>query len=382
MVTATRPSYVPALRMKAGELVGLSDLAPDVAGRVLPRMIVPPLEERDESLQAQLLKTEDSPNIADALAAHWRGRQVLVEATYLIPDLGHATIGRWLPRMFERAQSAGVPAVPLVALSDLTTDCREAYRAACGTGSIRLALAVPAGDLVGRGLLDLLLQHLEAMGLSPSECSIIADFGGLDFANPDVVAPIIGGALELLQEVGIWGQVVFQGTNYPDRNPAEPGSAYRVPRNEWLAWRKAIRFDPATAEHMLFGDYAADCATMAFGKNGVRAIRHYRYATPDVWIVERGTDGCTDATAMRDVSRRIVGSGSFAGRSFSAADEFIFLTAHGEAGPGTPTKWRAVNTTHHITRVVADIGGVRGFTLRQRAANGPLPSQGSLFAAP
>jgi hypothetical protein len=49
MAAAILPSYVPALRMKAGELAGLRNLAPDVASRVLPRMIVPPREERDEA---------------------------------------------------------------------------------------------------------------------------------------------------------------------------------------------------------------------------------------------------------------------------------------------------------------------------------------------
>lgn len=380
MVTATKPSYVPALRMKAGELAGLRDLAPDVADHVLPRMIVPPPGERDDALQAQLLKTEGSPNVADALAAHWWSRPVLVDPTYLIPDLGRETVGRWLPEMFARARRAGVLAIPLVTLPDLTNDSREAYRAACGAGPARLAITVSADDLVGRDALAPLLRHLEAMRLSPSDCSIVADFSTSDFADPDIVAPIIGGALELLQEVGTWGQMVFQGTNYPDKNPAEPGGSHRVLRNEWRAWRKAaVRFEPATAEHMLFGDYAADCATMTFGSGGRRAIRHYRYTTLDTWIVERGADEGTDAVAMREVCRRIVRSGDFAGRSFSAADEFIFLTACGEAGPGTARRWRAVNTTHHITRVVADIGGVRGFVVRRRADPTPPPQEG-LFA--
>lgn len=379
MATLTQPSYVPALRMKAGELEGLRDLAPDVADRVLPRMIIPPPEEREDALQAQLLKAEGSPNVADALAAHWWGRPVLVDSTYLIPDLGRETVGCWLPEMFARARRAGVLAIPLVALPDLTSDTREAFKAACGAGPTRLAVAVSADDLVGPDALFPLLRHLEAMRLAPSDCSIVADFSASDFADPDIVAPIIGGALELLQEVGTWGQVVFQGTNYPDKNLAEPGGNYRVLRNEWRAWCKAVGFDPATAEHMLFGDYAADCATMTFGGRGRRAIRHYRYTTPDAWIIERGADQGADAVAMRDVCRRIVASRDFAGRSFSAADECIFLTARGDIGPGTATRWRAVNTTHHITRVVADIGRVRGFVLRQRADGAP-PSQGSLFA--
>jgi hypothetical protein len=131
---------------------------------------------------------------------------------------------------------------------------------------------------------------------------------------------------------------------------------------------------------MLFGDYAADCAKMMFGESGGRAIRHYRYATPDSWIVQRGAASGSDASAMRDVCQRIVANSAFAGRSFSSADEYIFLTSTGEAGPGNSTTWRAVNTTHHVTRVVADIGGVRGFALRRRAFR-DLQEQLSLFRA-
>ena len=42
----TRPIYVPALRLKQGEYRGLNRLAPDVADKVLPRLIVPPPKER------------------------------------------------------------------------------------------------------------------------------------------------------------------------------------------------------------------------------------------------------------------------------------------------------------------------------------------------
>jgi hypothetical protein len=64
--------------------------------------------------------------------------------------------------------------------------------------------------------------------------------------------------------------------------------------------------------------------------------------------------------------------------TFSSADEYILQTAQGQAGPGNATTWRAMNTTHHITRVVADIGRVRGFALQQRASQ-PSPVQESLF---
>lgn len=165
--------------------------------------------------------------------------------------------------------------------------------------------------------------------------------------------------MQLLEEVAPWQAIVFQGTSYPEVNPAERGGDILVPRNEWKAWSSAVRFGEGTGNHLLFGDYAADCARMLFGKSGAPAIRHYRYTTPTDWFVVRAAQEGRDMTLMREVCQRILNSGHFAGQSFSFADDYIYRTAQGVAGPGTATTWREINTTHHITRVVRDMGRVK-----------------------
>jgi hypothetical protein len=65
---------------------------------------------------------------------------------------------------------------------------------------------------------------------------------------------------------------------------------------------------------------------------------------------------------MRKVCQKILAS-EHSGRNFSSADDYIFRTAHNAGGQGSAKKWRAVNTTHHITRVAADVGRIRGFEL-------------------
>jgi hypothetical protein len=208
---------------------------------------------------------------------------------------------------------------------------------------------------------------------------VIVDFHDADLSLPDVVEPIIGGALEYLRSAAPWQHVIFQGTNFPEKNPAEPNSSYLVARNEWIAWRRAVAFDPETADYLLFGDYAADCAKLVFGGGGGGpAIRHYRYTIEDAWYVQRGPDSGRHDEVMREVCRGILESGHFAGREFSSADDYIFLTAAGRAGPGNSTTWRAVNTTHHITRVVRDIGAVRGRTFARGRVE-PILVQPELF---
>ena len=211
---------------------------------------------------------------------------------------------------------------------------------------------------------------MASLELNASDCAVLADFAGAEFSNPAIVAPIIGGALETLQEIGPWRHIIFQGTHYPEVNPAKDGMVEIWPRNEWLAWRDAVRFDPTTAEHMIFGDYAADCAKMTFGGGGAPAIRHIRYTTPDSWRVQRAPKEGKDTQRMHAVYKAIAQSSDFAGDGFSSADAFIATGARNAmAGPGNSTTWRQLNTTHHITQVVNDIAKVRGISIKLAPAS-------------
>lgn len=374
------PLYVPALRMKAGELQGLGGLAREVADGTLPRMIVPPMADRDDSVQRQLFEGEECPDLAGPLATYWPGREVLVEATYLIDEFDRSSIGVWLPKALERARKAGALPVPLVRLKDALQLGLGPFVADLDRSAhLQLGLVVSSGEVGDRDNLHLAVEAMERMGIQAGGCIAIVDFHDADLSNADVVAPIISGALEDLRSAAPWKYVVFQGTNFPEKNPATDNSSVLVPRNEWLAWKKAVDFDPDTALHMLFGDYAADCAKISFGGGGAPAIRHYRYTTPDAWFVQRGAKTGSHDQVMRAVCERIVASGHFAGRGFSSADDHIYRCANGAIGPGNSTTWRAVNTTHHITRVVKDVGTVRGRTFVEGTVE-PLALQQDLLS--
>ncbi|MEE3624541.1 hypothetical protein UCD39_11145 [Nitrospirillum sp. BR 11752] len=366
--------YIPALRLKKGELAGLRDLAPDIATHIVPRMIVPPPMERDPS-QGDLFTKGSFPDISSTLASHWANKEVLIETTHILDEFGRDQIGLWLPKMFERARDASVQAIPLVSLSDFLNGNVDAYSASANHSSqLKIGIIASSADLADNDSLKRAVDLLQKKNIQPDQSLIIADFHDADFSQVDLVAPIISAVLESLQMLAPWKKIAFQGTNYPEKNPAEPGSYYVVPRNEWLAWQKAVNFDPLTAEHMIFGDYAADCSNLNFGTNKAIAIRHYRYTTGDSWLVQRGLDTGPHKTNMESVCSEILASGLFSGRSFSSADNYIYLTAKGLAGPGNATDWRAINTTHHITRVVNDIGKIKHISFKRKALT-PLAEQ-------
>ena len=360
--------YSPALRMKSGELLGLFELAPDVADSILPRLIAPPPAERKGERIPMLEVGDQSPDVSRALSVNWPKRPVLLEATYLIREFGRDRLGLWLPKMFDSARKAYALPIPLVTSKELLGHDVAPYRACIDpTASIKLGVVFKADDLVDDEGLKRVLAVIDSLGIQAEHCVAIADFPNEEFANPDVVAPVIGGVLETLQSAAKWRQIIFQGTSYPKKNLAAPGGCHIAPRNEWLAWKKAVQFDPATTDYLMFGDYAADHARMSFKGGAAAPIPHYRYTAHDAWLIQRGSDKGTWSAVMRDVCRRIVQHPEFAGRNFSAADETIFQTASVGGSVGKPTDWRGINTTHHITRVVTDIGAIRGMTFRQAA---------------
>ena len=365
MIKQSKPVYSPALRLKAGQLEGLRQLAPDVADCILPRFIVPPQSERDET-RPLLFDIEEMPDIGPALASHWRDRPVLIDCTYIIDEYGRDRLETWLPAMFERARKARVRVIPAAGLSDLGSAESLAFREVISWNDVvRFAICVRSDEMVGPEFIVAMNEALDALGLTPADCAVIADFSAAEFSDPDVVAPIIGGALETLQEFGAWQLIIFQGTHFPEKNPADHGSVEFWPRNEWHAWRKAVKLDPTTAEHMIFGDYAADCAKMVFGKGGM-AIRHLRYTTGEHWRIQRGAKTGSDEKIMHGVYKGIVESGQFAGEGFSKADAYIArAAASANAGPGTAKTWRALNTTHHITVVVTALAKVRGILIAE-----------------
>lgn len=369
MTTSTTPYYCPALRAKGGELAGLLDLEPEIAERVRPRLIVPPPSERDNEFQASLLASGTFPDVSRILAGHWR-RSAFVDATYLMDEFGRDQLGHWFPLMFERARAAGAHPIPLVSLRDLLRGDPKEYSAAVdSTEELKFGLVVSSGDLTDSELVKRGLGALEQLGLSPDDCAIIADFHDSDFSDPALVAPVIEGVLETLRTEALWRQVIFQGTNFPEKNPAEPNSYSLVPRNEWIAWRRAVTFDPETADQMIFGDYAADCAKINFGQSGGRAIRHYRYAIPNAWLVQRGADQGSHRSTMRQVCKAIVSSGKFCGRDFSVADEHIYQMSRDSDRSGTARDWRATNITHHVTMIVTDLGEIRGIRFARRTVS-------------
>lgn len=360
------PSYVSGLRMKAGELTGLRDLAPDIADMVLPRLIIPPPKERDRQIQQDLFRLPEEPKVHGVLGRYWSNRPTLLQCTYLLREVAAAP-DKWLPALFEEAREHEIDAIPAFSVAEVLSHSLAVRASVNPSAALGLSLIISFAETVQPDLPTRIAVALDRLRIDPSKCGILIDFADADLSDSEIVAPIISAAFEALRRIGPWRFLAFQGTAFPEHNPANHGATQRVERSEWLAWRRAIGPDAGPSATVLFGDYGADCAKFSFGKGGGRAYRHLRYTTEEYWYVVRAAEKGKDAVLMRDVCHRILASSWYDGRDYSLADDQIFRMAHGMKGPGVASDWRAINTGHHITRVVRELGAmkdVRFSTLR------------------
>lgn len=381
MISRNKVIYVPALRMKKGELEGLFWLRDDVADCIVPMLIVPPVQERNSSSQESLFATDrPMPDVGGVVSKYWVHRPVFVDPRVLFKEHGADKAVDWLPALFSRARNLGVYAIPCASLVTLEGLGAAAFKAAISAGDdLKFCLSIQSGEMTDLNVDTRVQNVLQDLGLKPSECVVIADFTDADLSEPSLVAPIIRGALEQLQGLGQWQMIVFLGTNYPEKNPAKAGQTFICARNEWRAWTQAVRFDPSTARQMVFGDFAADSATIDFKTGRAQPIRHSRYTTSENWLVVRGEAEGSDYEVMKEVFERIVANEAFSGATFSNADAYIYDVARNNSPKaGNATTWRQVNTAHHITQVVADVATVRNIPI-SKIPNAPAGTQQDLL---
>ena len=113
MSSQNKVIYVPSLRMKMGELEGLRALREDVAGCILPLLIVPPLNDRDSGSQEALFPSgQVIPDVGGILCKYWPLRPAFVDPRALFKEYGIDKADIWLPELFNRARNLGVIAVP------------------------------------------------------------------------------------------------------------------------------------------------------------------------------------------------------------------------------------------------------------------------------
>lgn len=360
--------YRPALRFKQGEYLAAARIPREIQKYIEPYFIIPPPKERDPEKGGPLTAEEIAQLTGERLGKHWPLYRAYLDPQYVMPLLRDDG----LTRMFQIAQARNPNLVPAVALSELQN---PVWQKLLRPNVPRLAIHLPFEQLDR----DALLAGLRALNCRAEDADVFLDFTGAPFDMADVAASVAG-QFDILAEIAPWRHIIFQGSAFPVKNPADEGKDVAVPRLEWTTFLRAMADCNVAPARLGYSDFGADCGEINFPrKGGGKPIRHTRYTSAKTTFVVRGKDTGSHADNMTDVFSRLIGSEHFSGQGFSYADRRMWEAAKGIASCGNPSMWREWNMAHHMVRVVRDLGVMAGITF----ADGPIstvPEQASLFA--
>jgi hypothetical protein len=354
MLPVETQDYAAFLRDKSAEHAAVQALDRANKNILLPCFIMAPFSVKDQEKKRQLSKPEYFDTHLGRLARSWGRRTSLLDVRFLKFDKDPQQDAADLAEFLANGLRYGCSTMPVLDLK-MSELRRKAIRAHWQDTKNGLGLRITLGDLLNPKLGTMIQRILLDAVAKPQECVLILDFSDADLSDHEGFGDFEAEWVLRAQEFGLWRRTIVAATSYPEKNPAPENGQIEVQRKEWQAWKHAQNLDSRVGKLALFGDYGADNAKINFNGGG-RAITHIRYAARDKWLIVRGgTPNLLGDGSLRDVAKRIILSGTFAGDLFSAGDEFLAACASGLGTIGNPTTWRAANMNHHLTRATQDI---------------------------
>lgn len=354
--------YVPVLKAKSAEFTALSHVHASQAKSILPIMEVPLFPSHRKSFQGSSTKNMDYlQEVVDGLEDNWSGRTIFIDPKLWSHNATVENGEHVIPFLCKALRESSVTAYPVINI-DLwgSEQYRRAFRhvdvGADGLFCIRLdaeAVQEAADDEYFNESLD---QVVDYLGVPESNFCVMLDMGDVRHVDFDDLTEQLAAAVTLLAERS-FRFIVVSGCTIPasinEAVKAQNSEGY-VDRIELSAWKYLLNAFPS--ERIIFSDYGVR-SPQAMDGIAPDANGKIRYAIPDQYYIVRGHSrrkGNKGAQA-HDLARKLVASDHYMGPKFSWGDAQILIKANTDKKPGNPTDWIAIDTSHHLAAVLAEV---------------------------
>ena len=350
-------SYFPILKWRYKELAALSYLDEAEADYVVPVFELPPeqwnfdIGRPSEDLRAKYAR------FGIHLSAAWRNRLCAIDSPYL-SESSSANSGHILDLVFEQARTWGCVAYPVFGLQ-----CGEAYLHAVkrahlldGHGAC-LRLRVEDVDETAFVRVH---QTLHAVGVQPSACDLLIDFGA---DAPPSASNYVTSATALLASVPFrdhWRNVIVARTSMP---PALPHDLYwprgDVDRHEWSGYLSATTSMSQSRVDISYSDYGvAHPSSEMVDPRLIGRDLSLVYAYHDHWDVYAPRGGGADE--MERIARTCCRDSAPEQRNVNArascwADTQLQRLATGVGAELAHTFWPQLSTNRHLSVVARQL---------------------------
>lgn len=348
--------YVPVLKWKRGEQVGLQNMADSKKAQITPLI---------EVMQGKI-----ADEIVSSINQYWEGRPFFLDFSLILDDIHDDGQPEYcvLLNSLNQLQSPSIPVIKLGFDEEILDNVVRNSDLSKG-----ICLRIYPNDLNDEDIFrEMITAIIDRMRVDVTSVDYVLD---LEYISQAVLMPYIMSVVNPSLRWN-WRNFILSASSFPqDMTQIRSDSIERLFRLEWQLWEmlltrynsKRIQRMPNYSDYSIAHPYIIEVDPRIMNPSG-----NIRYTIDDEYLIVKGS-------AVKDVRRdnRIVHTGrgygqmvdlcqaliqmhEFSGPGFSWGDQYIQDCANGQASPGNPETWRRVGTNHHLTFVVNQLSNHPG----------------------
>ena len=361
--------YVPILRWKQAERFALRNLHENDCERITP------LIELTPTIFKPRQNHDEGPRSLDPAQVLERQAKKLLEACGYTPfflDLRHVTVEvprtrgkiQALEYLAEIGRDYKLALVPVTGLSR-TKEYRSTVARVVKNDGRGICLRITPTEVLHAGVTNTISDFLKSLSLEAESVHLLVDYEANDPAEPDPQA-----LLARIPHLNKWQTLsVASGAFPPDLQGFQPGNK-KIPRNDWLAWKRTVSQGKNRLRKPSFSDYTIQYGLYKEPVEGCNPSVSIRYTLDEEWLIMRGEAprgrATSDQTEIRpgreqwnSHAQLLCDDGKlFYGESFSWGDAFIRERSVNTENHGSPEIWLRAGINHHMTVVSRQIANL------------------------
>jgi hypothetical protein len=355
-MTVALDDYVPILKWRQGEYQALMRVDNSVKGKIVPLIVVPPIEYDFETQSLKKTAQEHIEPFPKRLFDKWGTRPVLIDFHSSV-ILEKMDSGDYVPlHIFSELRNKGCNGIPVTTL-ERDMEYNGQVKLIVAEDSSGICLRVTLAQIMDPGFNLSVVDLFKLIGVDLDEVDIVLDLEEPDNFEPYAVfSNIIIAAISRINNLAKYRSFVLSGMSLKMREVVKPGA--EVPRHEWILY-KLILGVLNGMRVPAYSDYTI--VTPEFFSLDMRMMKpagKIVYTCDDTWLIPKGSAFRGSEHQMVDHCNAIVTSGKYAGPKFSFGDKRIEDTSIEAEGCGNLSTWKQVGVNHHIETVESPLANL------------------------
>ena len=349
--------YVPVLRWRLGEYQALLRLKSEVKNRIMPLIVIPPVEFDFEQRKPKKSVHDHVSRFGDRYEKKWGRRPAWISLDESIAK-GRMNDGSHVfDFIFDGIRDNGATAVPAVRLSS-DSDTLVAATRAIAQDREGVGIIVRLEDLMIQTAHRQIVRLSKTLSVPLAQVDLIIDLGAPNFQPYKKFAAALIRALGRLGNLSVYRNFILVSTAIPETFKNIAGGTDSISRHDWLFYQVLIGEMPSEMRRPVYGDHTI--VHPNFVARDMRMIKpagKVVYATTNTWATRKGPIFRANPKQMHKHCAAIVQEAEFQfrGANFSAGDNYIAECAVRKEGPSNLSRWKEVAINHHISVVVDDL---------------------------